>query len=166
MTVQLKPVTLQSPETDKYFSKSPKFMPYYKYNYKLMYGTQQFYIFFKQFYTIYERIIKAKDLINQKVDEDLVQRNDESLQSRIIELKNERFDIFLGGVLCAMQGSLEANKYEDFARSLLGRRAYLLFAFDKLIISTVKQLLNLANDESCQKSFQIYGKFLNRQEHI
>jgi hypothetical protein len=37
-----------------------------------------------------------------------------------------------------MQGSLEANKYEDFARSLLGSRAYLLFAFDKLVTSTVK----------------------------
>ncbi len=61
-----------------------------------------------------------------------------------------------------MQGSLEANKYEDFARALLGSRAYLLFAFDKLITSTVKQMLNLANDESCQKSFTIYNKFLAR----
>lgn len=65
-------------------------------------------------------------------------KNDENLLKMNNEFKTERFDVFLGGVLSAMQGSLEANKYEDFTRSLLGSRAYLLFAFDKLIISTVK----------------------------
>lgn len=72
--------------------------------------------------------------------------------------------MLLGGILSAMQGSLESNKYEDFARALLGSRAYLLFLFDKLIISSVKQLLNLANDESCQKSFNVFNKFLARQD--
>ena len=47
-------------------------MPYYKPGYKLMIATQHYYIFFKQVYTIYERLIKAQDLINQKVNEDLL----------------------------------------------------------------------------------------------
>ena len=29
----------------------------------------------------------------------------------------------------------DTNKYEDFARQILGNKAYLLFSFDKLIIS-------------------------------
>jgi len=37
-----------------------------------------------------------------------------------------------------MNGSLDSNKYEDFARVLLGSRAYFLFSLDKLISTTVK----------------------------
>lgn len=68
MTVQLKPITLIDPTQDEAVVKSPNFMPYFKRDYKLLFGSQQFYIFFKQFYTIYERLIKARDLINLKVD--------------------------------------------------------------------------------------------------
>jgi hypothetical protein len=72
------------------------------------------------------------------VDEDISVRPDEEYTKRANEFKNERFDVFIGGVLSAMQSSLDANKYEDFARALLGSRAYLLFSFDKLITATVK----------------------------
>ena len=112
---------------------NPVFMPYYKPGYKLMIATQHYYIFFKQVYTIYERLIKASDLINQKVDEDLLLRQNEALNEHANDYKLERFDVFIGGILSAMSGTLDTSKYEDFARQLLGSRAYLLFAFDKLI---------------------------------
>jgi C-terminal domain of Sin3a protein len=38
-------------------------------------------------------------------------------------------------VLSAINQSIDANKYEDFARAVLGNKAYLLFAFDKLVIA-------------------------------
>jgi len=40
--------------------------------------------------------------------------------------------------LVAMQSGADFNKYEDFARALLGSKAYLLFSFDKLIVSVRK----------------------------
>jgi hypothetical protein len=46
------------------------FMPYFRENYNLFYGTQHFYIFLRMFYTLYERLIKAKNLIYAKVEED------------------------------------------------------------------------------------------------
>lgn len=33
-----------------------------------------------------------------------------------------------------MNGSFEMNKHEDISRCLLGSRAYLLFAFEKLVV--------------------------------
>jgi hypothetical protein len=70
-----------------------------------------------------------------KVDEDLYSRQDENLNIRAQEFKNERYEIFLGGVLCAMTSQIDTNKYEDFARAILGSKAYLLFSYDKLITS-------------------------------
>ena len=50
--------------------------------------------------------------------------------------------MFLGAVLAAMQSMIDTNKYEDFARSILGSKAYLLFSFDKLITSVSLFCLN------------------------
>ena len=77
----------------------------------------------------------------------------------IQEIKNERYDVFLGGVLSAMSSLLDANKYEDFARTLFGGRSYMLFSFDKLISGAAKHLLNMANDDACQKSVGVFYKF-------
>jgi hypothetical protein len=57
------------------------------------------------------------------------------MKQRAAEFKKEKFEIFLGGVLSAIGQMIDANKYEDFARSVLGNKAYLLFSFDKLIIA-------------------------------
>lgn len=78
--------------------------------------TQNHYIFFKQVYTVYERLIKAKDLINAKVDEDLIVRGSEALSAHADAYKTERFDAFIGGILSAMSGNMDTSKYEDFAR--------------------------------------------------
>lgn len=101
----------------------------------------------KQFYTIYERLIKAKDLIAAQVEEDILKY--ESLRPSIEQIKLERFDVFLGGILSSIAGVMESNKYEDFTRSLFGNQAYFLFLFDKLITGTVKNLLNFANEDAC-----------------
>ena len=36
-------------------------------------------------------------------------------------------------MLAAINTAIDTNKYEDFARYILGNKAYLLFSFDKLI---------------------------------
>jgi hypothetical protein len=63
------------------------------------------------------------------------------LIKRADEFKKEKFDVFLGGVLAAIQPAIDTNKYEDFARVVLGSKAYLLFSFDKLILSVIKCVL-------------------------
>ncbi|CDW73125.1 paired amphipathic helix protein sin3a-like [Stylonychia lemnae] len=156
----LKPLNLQSYSKDEVnLVQNSPFYPYHKPEYRLLYGSQNFYVILRQIYTIYERLMKAHQLVADKVQDDMNSRNDDNLKKRIDEFRKERFEVFLGGILVAMQSGADFNKYEDFARALLGSKAYLLFSFDKLIVSTVKQLLNISNDDSCQKSLKLYLKF-------
>ena len=47
----------------------------------------------------------------------------------------ERFDMFVGLVLLTLSSErkIEPANYEDLVRELLGKDAYLLFVYDKLI---------------------------------
>lgn len=62
-------------------------------------------------------------------------KNDATLNILESEIKIEKFDIFITGLLSTIGQHVDTNKYEDFARQVLGNKAYLLFSFDKLIIS-------------------------------
>lgn len=62
-------------------------------------------------------------------------KNDATLNMLESEIKIEKFDIFITGLLSTIGQHVDTNKYEDFARQVLGNKAYLLFSFDKLIIS-------------------------------
>lgn len=67
------------------------------------------------------------------MDEDLNKREDSKGNAQ--NYKSERFEVFIGGVLSALNGTIDTNKYEDFGRIMFGGKAYMLFSFDKLIIS-------------------------------
>jgi hypothetical protein len=69
------------------------------------------------------------------VDEELKMKNDVNLNALESEIKREKFDIFITGLLSVIGQHVDNNKYEDFARQILGNKAYLLFSFDKMIIS-------------------------------
>ena len=77
---QLKPVSVQGFSTDeRVIIEKSVFFPYFKPEYKLLYGTQFHYIALRQIYTIYERLMKAKMVIDQKVDEDISSKTEEML---------------------------------------------------------------------------------------
>lgn len=113
-----------------------------------MFSTQHFYIFLRFLYTFYERIIKAKELITEKVIE-------EGKGEREAKLN---FNLFLCGIASCLAGAMDTNKFEDFERLIMGNKAYFLFTVDKLLGSTIKQLVQIANEEQCQKSYQEYLK--------
>lgn len=136
MSHQYKRMTLQGCDpTGKSAPEMPVFQPYFKPGYQLLLGGQNLFVFFKQFYTVYERLIKAQQIISDRVDSDLQHKGDEALKLRTDEFKREKYEIFLAGVLSAISQSIDANKYEDFARAVIGNKAYLLFSFDKLVIA-------------------------------
>jgi len=105
-----------------------------KKQYQLLYGPLNVYMFMVYFYSIYERIIKAKELVNKKVNQDF--KDDFSqmewstkFKSRTKTLVDERFTYLIKAVLTLMSQNnvLDSYKYEDIARELLGNDAYLLF---------------------------------------
>lgn len=147
--------------------------------YRLFYGPGNILMFIKFFYAIYERILKAKDLIIEKINQDLSEMNHcEKVQAGIIhqdtgEQNNyivheiffkERYEHLLKGIYATTtqqiySGTMGAsagvaghhfyshnhhlmdhNKYEDFARQLLGNNAFLLFQIDKIVSQAIKQI--------------------------
>ena len=81
--------------------------------------------------TIYERLLKAKSLVEQQTVEFFGAKT----------YTSERFDLFISLVLLTLNSDrkIEPNNYEDLLRELLGKDAYLLFVYDKLI-ATVSDL--------------------------
>ena len=55
-------------------TKQDLLIPAYKDGYSVMFGTQYFFLVFKMIATIYERLVKAKQLIQAKVEDDLANR--------------------------------------------------------------------------------------------
>jgi histone deacetylase complex regulatory component SIN3 len=52
---------------------------------------------------------------------------------------------------------MDHNRYEDFARQLLGKNAFLLFQIDKILSQSIKQLAQMPSDSIVQKAFKLFG---------
>lgn len=122
-------------------------VPFFRKGYTLMYSTQHLYIFLRFFYTLYERMVKAQELIREKVVED---GQDEEKYGNLV------FNLFLCGIASCLATTLDSNKFEDFQRLIMGNKAYFLFTVDKLLQNTIKQLISIANEEQCQKGYLLY----------
>jgi hypothetical protein len=96
--------------------------------------------------------MKARELVGLKVEEDLIGKGEGS--GKMEDYKSERFDIFMGLVLANLNSSIDANKFEDYSRCLLGSRAYLLFSFDKLITAVSANPLTKVDSEANPESHQ------------
>ena len=156
-----------STEDAKDQQRSTMLVPEYKKGYSLLFGSSHFYIVFKMISTIYERLIKARQLITEKVNDDMAKPNikevfisekgeplsDDKLASFKKELIEERFEILLSAVIGTLSQAphkkLDTANYEDIVRNLMGGQAYLLFVFDKLIVQTLRDLPKLKTQDDC-----------------
>lgn len=137
--------------------------------YKLYYGPLNVYMFMLYFSSIYERILKAQELVKSKVEQDFsddFSRNEWSVkfQRKMKPLIEERFQYLIKAILTTMSHNniMDANKYEDMARELLGNEAYLLFQVDKLANHCSKQLIHFQTDHGCKVSQKLFLEF---EEH-
>jgi histone deacetylase complex regulatory component SIN3 len=51
---------------------------------------------------------------------------------------------------------MDASKFEDLARQLIGHNAFLLFQIDKIINQMMKQLLQLNADQNSKRAIKLY----------
>jgi len=120
--------------------------PPFKEGYSLIFGTHHLYLVFKTIASIYERLVKAKQLIAEKVEmdfkrsdvKDIVSFDDENLALFKKRVTVERFKLFINALVGTLSQTphkkLDPSNYEDIVRLLMGDQAYLLFVFDKLIM--------------------------------
>ena len=131
------------------------FVPEALQEHNLIIGASNMYYFMVYFYSIYERLCKAQNLIEKKVEKDL--RDDFSHASLLDKfgekrdsLVHERFQYLLQAIysVYSMPVGLSTNEFEELSRQLLGNNAYLLFQMDKLISTCLKQLFFYSNDSA------------------
>jgi hypothetical protein len=72
------------------------------------------------------------------------------------------YNAFLGQVLALVEGSIDNVRFEEFCRSLLGNKAYVLFTLDKIISQLMKHLQAMANNDTVMK---LIGLFMYHHRH-
>ena len=137
-------------------------------------GPQCLYLFFRLHQILIRRLNIARKLA-YSVD------SDKTLSTLVehmspdgnVDVGQKRYEAFLSLVYGLVEGSYtssfpgsssgsaEGGKYEDRLRCLLGHNAYELATMDKLISHILKNLQNMANDNTMQEMIQIFRRQLD-----
>lgn len=72
--------------------------------------------------------------------------------------KTGDYQAFLSKLYALIDGSVDSTKYEDTCRSLMGSTSYFLFTMDKLVSLVLKQMQQLANDDTCQELLKVFAE--------
>eukprot|EP00536_Pseudo-nitzschia_multiseries_P005159 jgi/Psemu1/254267/estExt_Genewise1Plus.C_940008 len=133
---------------------------------KLVIGTQSLYLFFRLHQILCRRIGIARKLA-------YAVRDDPSLQTLIEQMPSQqgasagkrRYDAFLSLVYALLDGGTgsasEGGKFEDRVRTLLGHWGYELATLDKLISHILKNIQNMANDDTMWSLVQLFRRHID-----
>lgn len=69
--------------------------------------------------------------------------------------------LFLLGQL--IEGEIEAGLFEEKVRYMFGTSGYLIFTFDKVILSLLRQTLSVLNDATCENLIRLYDSWRTRK---
>jgi len=132
---------------------------------KLVIGTQSLYLFFRLHQILCRRVGIARRLAYEV-------KNDPSLQTLVEQMPGQcgaeagkrRYDAFLSLVYALLDGgtgSSEGAKFEDRVRTLLGHWGYELATLDKLISHILKNIQNMAYDDTMWSLVQLFRRHIN-----
>ncbi len=71
----------------------------------------------------------------------------------IIHFAKERYETYKIFLMNLIKQKIDVQKYEDFTRSIFGKKAFLFFTIDK-ILSSVKRNQKISNFQSAQNLYQ------------
>lgn len=149
----------------------------------VFYGTQICYIFFRLHHILYVRlrtafllsqeatntnshhineISSSHSIIRESIDENDPHSLTSSTSSSI--KKSSLYSNFLKQVYGLVEGSIDQSKFEDYCRTNLGNKSYVLYTLDRLLSQFMKQLHIMANDENVQKLVSLFDYHNNIAE--
>jgi histone deacetylase complex regulatory component SIN3 len=117
------------------------------------YASSAVYTFLRFFYAVYERLLKVKRILAKLADTEEI---DESAfnESVLSEYRN-----FLKTVCMTIKGTYDNARFEERCRYILGKDAYFLFTFDKLLSSTAKSIQAIISDDLTLKLDSLFQKY-------
>jgi histone deacetylase complex regulatory component SIN3 len=159
---------------------------------KLFYGTQMCYIFLRLHHAMYVRLRAARQLAAEAAQAQ-AQAMAEGVHPHDLEAEmfigegaggsssgegagagaggastkpapKQVYNYFMSQVLALVEGTVDNARFEEFCRSLLGNKSYVLYTLDKLIAQAVKHLQAMANDENVTKLIGLFVYHTNKQE--
>jgi len=132
-------------------------------------GTQSLYLFFRLHQILIRRLNIAKQLAFSVCnDRSLTTLVEQMVGDDNDDLGRKRYEAYLSLVYALIEGgysssgsAAEGGKYEDRVRCLLGHGAYELATMDKLLSHIVKNLQNIASDDTMQSLIQLFRRHLD-----
>lgn len=146
----------------------------------LFYGTQHAYGFLRLYQMLHNRLERAFELC-EKAKRNRYRRtinpaaralaharhalpphHDDAASSE----KTGDYQAFLSKLYALIDGSIDNPKYEDCCRSLMGSTSYFLFTMDKLVTLVLKQMQQLAHDDTCQELLKVFAEQLDGKKTV
>lgn len=142
---------------------------------RLFFGGTSFYIFFRLYQILYERIALATQLARAPREKFVIseppkadglsasstqaarEKEQAEREKKEAEAKKDRYKEFIKLLYSFVAGTLDQNKYEDELRDLLGIQAFPLYTLDKLVVQLVKQIQSILSDDVSGKLLALYA---------
>jgi len=116
---------------------------------RIFYGHDAFFLLFRLHRHLYERIATARASAVAK--HDAAWGPGPAGDAAAAEADKDAHSEFLHLLFRLLSGSVEASRYEDDCRALLGANSYVLFTLDKLIYKLIKQVQALLSDDTATR---------------
>jgi paired amphipathic helix protein Sin3a len=117
---------------------------------RIFYGHDAFFLLFRLHRHLYERIAVARASAAAKHDAAWGPTGSAAAGGAGAAEKDAHSE-FLHLLFRLLSGSVEASRYEDDCRALLGANSYVLFTLDKLIYKLIKQVQALLSDDTATR---------------
>ncbi|KAJ3380210.1 Transcriptional regulatory protein sin3 [Lobulomyces angularis] len=128
------------------------------------YANSQIFVFFRQFQILYSRLYKIMELSKElaenppKVKElnNIAVNLGLQKESDIVFKEEERFPNFIVNLYELLEGTMDSSEFEERSRAMFSTSAYLTFTLDKLSNLVAKTTMNLLNDQTSLKLFDMF----------
>lgn len=135
---------------------------------QVMYAPVSIYTFFRFLYSVYERLIKVKQILALEYEHsDMHRQSSPLLQGYAYKYSDKvesEYKNFLRTVCTVLRGTCDSVRYEERCRQILAQDSYILFSFDKLLANTIKSMTVIAMDDMAKKAFGLYSKYRRIQQ--
>lgn len=137
---------------------------------RLFFGGTSFFVFFRLYQILYERIALATQLARAPREKFVIgeppkaettqaakEKEAAEREKREAEAKKDRYKEFVKLLYSFVSGTVDQNKFEDELRDLLGIQAFPLYTLDKLVVQLVKQIQSILSDDVSGKLLALYA---------
>ncbi|CAL1297521.1 unnamed protein product [Larinioides sclopetarius] len=125
--------------------------------YTLFFASKQWFVFFRQFHILCERLSRLLFESNRAGAHIKEETTDEGDIYIPVVKPKPTYEELIAKLSDLLSGALDYSKFEEEARSLFGIHAYVSFTMDKLILTIVRQLQQVIGDDICKQCAALFN---------